>query len=78
MTYYPLSGAEQSELIHRDEKPLPAVEGPPDAAPTEQPKDARGRFMLNSYGRQCFDLGFAAGKAARVLPVEPAQAREPK
>lgn len=28
--------------------------------PTSQPEDARGRFMLNAYGRQCYDLGRAA------------------
>jgi hypothetical protein len=37
----------------------------PDALllPTEQPEDRRGRFMLNGYGRRCYELGFAAAQA---------------
>lgn len=34
-----------------------APSAPPPETLKEQPADARGRFMLNSYGRECFELG---------------------
>lgn len=40
-----------------------ALREPPEAQ-AGQPKDARGRFMLNKYGRECYDLGFEAGRSS--------------
>jgi NTP pyrophosphatase (non-canonical NTP hydrolase) len=43
--------------------------------PTEQPADAQGRLMLNAYGRQCYDLGFAAGADSHSItpPDQPGE-----
>lgn len=49
------------------------VEPPPE--PTDQPSDRQGRFMLNAYGRRCWDLGYEAAKSG-AAPV-PAAGEEP-
>jgi len=41
------------------------------ALPAEAPQDNQGRLMLNSYGRQCYDAGYAAAKAAPPQREQP-------
>lgn len=69
-----IDGLDGAELSEADHAFVVACLDQAIAAPTERPDDARGRLILNSYGRECFNAGYEAALKVASPGADPTPA----